>query len=355
MSIDALVRPEIRSLHPYATARQENATVRLNANELSWSSNGVAGGRSLNRYPAIRPTELNERLADNYGVPSQNLLVTRGSSEAIDLLVRAFCRAGRDSIVVMEPTFGMYRVYGDIQGATTLPVPLDPDRDFELDVAATLARCTPDTKLIFLCSPNNPTGNALRRADITDIARARAERSIVVVDEAYAEFSAAPSLVDSLGELENLVVLRTLSKALGLAGVRCGALIGPAKLVGWLNGILAPYALATPVVESVLAAFSPPALAGARQAVAAVVSERERLHRELTALPAVAHVWASNTNFLLVRLRRFDATMAALRAKRILVRDFAADRALVDCVRITIGCREENDLLLGALRDGSEA
>lgn len=352
MTIEALVRPEIRSLKPYVTARQETATVRLNANELPWSSQ--AAGVPLNRYPAIRPVALQTALAGLYGVPAERLLVTRGSSEAIDLLVRAFCRAGRDSILVTPPTFAMYRVYADIQGARTLEVPLDAARDFRPDTGAVLERCEADTKLVFVCSPNNPTGHVMPQADIVELARARAGRSVIVVDEAYAEFNDEESVAGAFAGLENVVVLRTLSKALGLAGARCGAVIGDPALVGWLNGMLAPYAFATPVIDRVLDALSPENLAQAKRAVAAVVRERERMTVALTGLRAVDRVWPSRTNFLLARFHDLPFAMQALARRRILVRDFPQDALLAGCARITIGTPAENGLLLDTLREDRE-
>lgn len=351
MTIESLVRPEIRGLKPYVTARQEAATVRLNANELPWSSQDAGDGVPLNRYPAIRPATLQAALADLYGVPAERLLVTRGSSEAIDLLVRAFCRAGRDSILVTPPTFAMYRVYADIQGARTLEAPLDAARGFRPDAGVLLDRCEDDTKLVFVCSPNNPTGNAVAHADIVELARARAGRSVIVVDQAYAEFNDEEAISGELATLDNVVVLRTLSKALGLAGARCGAVIGAPALVGWLNGMLAPYAFATPVVERVLDALSPENRAQAQRAVAAIVRERERMTAALAALPAVDRVWPSRTNFLLTRFHDLQRVMQALACRRILVRDFPQETLLAGCARITIGTPSENQLLLDALRD----
>lgn len=354
MGIDSLVRPEILNLKRYVTARQENATVRMNANELPWPSQTDSATVPLNRYPEIRPERLQQVLADYYGVPLKCLLATRGSSEAIDLLIRAFCQAGRDSIVVTPPTFSMYRVYADIQGAETLSVPLAAGNDFQLDVAALLATCKTTTKLIFICSPNNPTGHITPAAQILEIARERRGTSIVVVDEAYAEFSGAASLLSSLEEFDNIVVLRTLSKALALAGVRCGAIVGATRLIGWLDAMLAPYALATPVIDSVLRAFTIENLRTSRDALAHIVEERERLRTALVSLPRVAHIWPSQANFLLVRFRNLDLVVDQLRSQRILVRDFSHDPRLAECARITVGTQEENDLLIAALRDGGE-
>ena len=354
MSLETLVRPEIRNLKPYVTARQEAATVRLNANELPWSPGDSIGAASLNRYPPIRPASLQTALAALYGVPPESLLATRGSSEAIDLLIRAFCRAGLDSIIVTPPTFAMYRVYADIQGAQTIEVPLSAEDGFRMDVGRILERCEAGTKLIFVCSPNNPTGNTVPRTDIIELARERAGRSVIVVDEAYAEFNDESSLAGSIAGLDNLVVLRTLSKALGLAGARCGAVLGAPALVGWLNGMLAPYALATPVLDRVMDALSAANLDRARQAVAEVVQERNRVAAALIDLPSVTRVWPSRTNFLLARFRDLASVMRILRDRRILIRDFPQEPALAGCARITIGAREENERLLAALQGGPE-
>lgn len=354
MGIDSLVRPEILNLKRYVTARQESATVRMNANELPWPSQVDSASVPLNRYPEIRPQKLQEVLADYYGVPVECLLATRGSSEAIDLLVRAFCQAGRDSIVVTPPTFSMYRVYADIQGAETLSAPSQPGDDFQLDVEALLATCKPTTKIIFICSPNNPTGHVTPAAQILEIARARRGKSIVVVDEAYAEFSEATSLSSSLEEFDNIVVLRTLSKALALAGARCGAVVGAAPLIAWLDAMLAPYALATPVIDSVLHAFTVENLRTSRDALIHIVQERERLREALASQPQVLHIWPSQTNFLLVRFSNLGRVVAQLRSQRILIRDFPHDPQLAECARITIGTPQENDFLIAALRDGGE-
>lgn len=354
MSVMSLIRPEIRQLVPYVTARQVSNTLRLNANELPYTTCPTVASIPLNRYPAIRPVHLHEALAEHYASSPKNLLATRGSSEAIDLLIRAFCRAGRDSILVASPTFAMYRVYADIQGARTITVPLTAD-DFLLDPAAVVEHCEADTKLIFLCSPNNPTGSTFPAAAILELVRARAGRSVVVVDEAYAEFSRSDTLIPSIGDFDNLVVLRTLSKALGLAGVRCGAVLGPGELIGWLDGMLAPYALATPVIDSVLHALAPEKLAKARQAVAETVRQRERLRQALGASPLVNRVWPSQANFLLARFNELQPVIDALSARSILIREFTRDSALANCARITVGTADEIDRLLSALDELSEA
>ena len=347
MSIAALARPEVRDLKPYEAAAQVEGTIRLNANEAPWSGSD-AFRRPLNRYPEIRPARLRETLASRFGCPASKLLVTRGSSEAIDLLVRVFCRTGIDSIAVTSPSFSMYAHYARIQGAALVRVAGDPDDNFIPEPEALLAACTDTTRLIFLCSPNNPTGGVLPRTVIEGLLGARAERSVVVVDEAYIEFSNERSTAELLGEYPNLVVLRTLSKALGFAGARCGAVLGPEAVIDILSAVQAPYALSTPVVECVEDALSSEGLDIAARRVADTIAERERLATELAALEMVVKVWPSSANFLLVRVRDVDAVMAATRNAGILLRYLGGE--LSGCVRISVGSGAENRALLDALR-----
>lgn len=347
MSIEGLARPEIRELNAYQTAVQLDGALRLHANEASWSV--AAAGDSLNRYPEIRPEALQARLADRFAVTRDKILVTRGSSEAIDLLIRTFCRAGKDSIVIMPPTFGMYRVYADIQGARTILCPLLPERNFVLDVDVLLDHCSASSKLIFVCSPNNPTGNLIARQDIIRLLEARRGSSIIVVDEAYIEFSETESLADLMVAHDNLVVLRTLSKALALAGARCGAVIGSKELIRLLNGVLAPYALATPVIDCVMRALSSSEASSYDDRIGEIIAERERVAAELATSNQVRKVWPSHANFLLVRFRDLVDAQKRLRSERILIRDYADTPGLGNCARITIGSRSENDRLLAAL------
>jgi histidinol-phosphate aminotransferase len=348
-----LARPEVRNLRPYTTARQEPGTLRLNANEAPSPAGGDRPG--LNRYPPIRPQLLRDRLADYFGVSPDNLLATRGASEGIDLLVRTFCRPGSDNILITPPTFAMYRVYADMQAAGVVAVPLARERDFGFDVQRVLAGCDDNTRLVFVCSPNNPTGGPVSRSDILQLAEARKARSIVVVDEAYVEFSGADSLAKDAERLGNLVVLRTLSKALALAGARCGAVIGPAELVQLVGALLAPYAIATPVIDCVLEALAPRNLQRAQASIEGTIRERERLCTELARHPLVRKVWPSRANFLLVQFTDPVPVREALRERRILIREFEDDEDLADCARITVGSRDDNDRLLRTLAAIEEA
>ncbi len=349
MSIAERARPEILALRPYAAAVQVEDTIRLNANEAPWTSGADAHRRPLNRYPEIRPARLRAALADRFDVPAHRLLVTRGSSEAIDMLIRAFCRAGVDSIATVSPGFSMYRHYAAIQGAAVNTIAGSPDENFMPDLDGLLDACEDDTRLVFLCSPNNPTGTSLPEPFIRSVLEARRGRSAVVVDEAYIEFSGQRSSVSMLDEFDNLVVLRTLSKALAFAGARCGAVIGRRPVIDMLDAIQAPYAMSTPVVERVEDALSARWLGEAATRVDEIVAERERVSEALAGLSFVGRVWPSDANFLLVRLTDVETVMNVTRGAGILLRYFGDD--LADCVRISIGTRDENDALLAALRE----
>ena len=344
MTIADLVRPEIRALRPYVAAEQVDDTLRLNANEAPWTNGADCFRRPLNRYPEIRPGTLRRLLAHNFGCTDESLLVTRGTSEAIDLLIRTFCRSGEDNIVTLEPTFSMYGHYAIVQGAGERTVTTSPDEDFAVDIDAVLDACDARTRLVFLCSPNNPTGTSLPRERLVDLLRRRGERSAVVVDEAYVEFSAQASVIELLEEYPNLVVLRTLSKALAFAGARCGAVIGPTDVIALLDAVQAPYALATPVVEYVEDALENSSSDDARRNIGEIVAERERLMQRIAAFDFVEKVWPSDANFFLVRVRDARSVLARCRDERVLLRDFGGD--LVDCIRITVGSRTDSDRLL---------
>jgi histidinol-phosphate aminotransferase len=344
-----LVRPEILALTPYSSARSEakglagpRPKVWLDANENPETPS--VGGPLHNRYPQPQPAALVARLARLYRVAPANVLVTRGSDEGIDLLLRAFCRAGRDAILITPPTYGMYKVAAAIQHARVVTVPLDAQKDFALDPGAVLRAVTPATKIVFLCSPNNPTGALLEREAVLHIAQKLLGRAVVAVDEAYLEFSGARSLATELGRLPNLVVLRTLSKAFGLAGVRCGATIADPALIGVLQKIIAPYPIPGPVLEAALAALSPAGLAAARQSVKELVAARRKLSRALAKIPSVRCVWPSDANFLLVGVEDAARLMALARARGIVLRDRSRD--VPNTVRITLGTVDENALVL---------
>lgn len=344
-----LVRPEILALTPYSSARSEakglagaRPKVWLDANENPETPS--VGAPLHNRYPQPQPADLVARLARLYRVAPEKILVTRGSDEGIDLLLRAFCRAGRDAILITPPTYGMYKVAAAIQHARVLTAPLDAEKDFALDARAVLRAVTPATRIVFLCSPNNPTGALLARDAVLQIARKLLGRAVVVVDEAYLEFSGARSLATELPRRPNLVVLRTLSKAYGLAGVRCGVTIADPALIRVLQKIIAPYPIPGPVLEAALAALTPSGLAAARRSARTLVAARRRLATALKKLPVVRHVWPSNANFLLVAVQDSARLMDLARARGIILRDRSKD--VPNTVRITVGAPDENAQVL---------
>lgn len=344
-----LIRPDLEEFRPYASARRTAPAgrIRLDANESPWPP--FAGGRGLNRYPEPQPTALRQRLAGLYGIPAERLLLTRGSDEAMDVLCRGFCRAGQDSVVVVPPSFGMYEICARIQGAGVRRVPLDADDDFALDADAVLAACDRSVKLVFLCSPNNPTGQVVAPGTVRAICEALAGRALVVLDEAYVEFAHQPSLVSSAHSLFNLVVLRTLSKARGLAGARVGALAGPPELVSFLQGLLPPYPLPAPAARAALRALRPLAERLTRRRIARVRRERERMAASLAGLAAVERVYPSQANFLLVRFRDASTVLAACRDAGIVLRDMSDRAGLDQCLRITVGRRADNVRLFDTL------
>lgn len=347
MSIARIARPEIRALDAYSAAEQVDDTIRLNANEAPWASPVDRFARPLNRYPEIRPAGLRSALARRFGVAASSTLVTRGTSEAIDLLIRCFCEPGRSEIVTTAPTFSMYRHYARIQGARVREVAGDPSLDFAPDPEAVAAAIGPEARLVFLCSPNNPTGTLVPDDALLRILECASDKAAVVVDEAYIEFADSPSAVRLLDRFDNLVVLRTLSKALAFAGARCGVALAAPDVIRLLDAVQAPYAVATPVVECVAAALEADALEEAEKQVADIVAERERMATRLGDYPTVRHIWPSAANFLLVRVDDAEAVVAAARRDGILLRHFGGD--LPDCIRITIGSAAENDRLLACL------
>jgi len=345
-----IARPEIVALKPYEHASWEPHLERMHANELPWRSDADDSDAGLNRYPEPQPKELVARLASLYGVSKDQLLVGRGSDEGIDLLCRSFCRAGQDSILVCPPTFGMYSVMAHVQGAGVVTVPLKVNDGFALDVDEVLRQCTPNVKLLFLCSPNNPTGNTIPADVILHIANRVEGQSIVVVDEAYVEFSSFPSLVPQIEKVPQLAIMRTLSKAHGLAGARCGTLMANAEVISLLRKVIHPYAMTQLTVEAALKVLQPSQLPLMNERLAAIKSERQRLFEALGKLAAVKRVWPSDGNFLLAEFADPDRALKSSRAANLLIREVRAQVGLPRTLRISIGSPSQNDRLLESFK-----
>jgi histidinol-phosphate aminotransferase len=347
-SIVERARAEIRALTPYSHAAWEPSLERLHANELPWRVAGDASAAGLNRYPEPQPPQLVQALARLYGVRPEQVLVGRGSDEAIDLLLRVFCRAGQDNVIVCPPTFGMYGVAARIQGAEVRAVPLRADAGFALDEAALLARVDENTKLVFVCSPNNPTANAVPPAQLRRMAQAIAPRALLVVDEAYIDFADVESLSTDIDAIPNLAVLKTLSKAHGLAGARVGALLAAPEVIALARKVIPPYAITELTVEAVTPLLQPAALAATRARVASVLAERARLADGLAASPLIARVWPSDANFLLVDCTDPDQVLKRAHGAGLIIRD-VRQSALPRSLRISVGTPEQNQRLLQSL------
>lgn len=351
-TVQALLREDLRDFGGYRSARSEAlaGSVWLNANESAWANPADAEGR-LRRYPQPQPDALCARLAQLYGVAPAQLLVGRGSDEGIDLLVRAFCAPGQGRVVIAPPVFGMYAVCARLHGAAIVEVPLrDGDAGLCTDLRAMGdAALESNASLLFLCSPGNPSGELLRLSDIAALAQRLRGRCLVIVDEAYLEYTDAPSATTLLAGHDNIAVLRTLSKAHALAAARVGCVLGAPALIEALRRCQAPYPLPQPVVDAAMAALAPQALALTRSRMDAVREARARLADGLRGLPQVRRVYLSEGNFLLARFIDADAAFAALLAAGVVVRDMRAMPQLGDALRITVGSMEECRQMLAAL------
>ena len=348
-----LVREDLRGFGGYKSARTEalQGEVWLNANESAWA-NPADATASSRRYPDPQPLALRDTLAGLYGCSPSQMLIGRGSDEAIDLLVRALCNPGRDAVVITPPVFGMYAVSARLQGAPIIEVPLrDSAQGLDADLQAIGdVALQGNAKLVFLCSPSNPAGSSISLAEIESLAKRLAGKALVVVDEAYAEFSDHESATTLLARNANIAVLRTLSKAHALAAARIGVVIATAELIDVLRRCQAPYPVPTPCAELALAGLSSATQSQTRERVALVKSERERLQAALSITAGVMRVYPSQGNYLLVRFADAESAFRALLSAGVVVRDQRAAPQLDNALRITIGSPEQNDRLLAALQ-----
>jgi len=339
----SLLRPHLLSLKPYSSARSEfdgRAEVYLDANE-----NPFEGG--YNRYPDPLQRDLKTALSGIHGVDVESIFVGNGSDEAIDLLMRLIGRPGRDCILQMPPTYGMYKVSAAINNLALVDVPLGAD--FQPDVRQVLAKASElgeQAKLLFVCTPNNPTGNDFKRDHVLSLIEGF--DGLVVVDQAYSDFSSAPSYVDLLSDHPNLVVLQTLSKAYGLASARLGVAFASTAIVRWLNAIKPPYNVSGPSQAAGLEVLRDEART--RLQIKDILTERTRLEAELNSFEGIEQVYPSDSNFVLCRVPRADTWYAALVGQGIVVRNQTSKFEGVGHLRFTVGTAEENVRLLEALR-----
>lgn len=337
--IMALLRANIRNIVPYSTARddcQVKMDIYLDANENPFDS-------GVNRYPSPHQPQLKKMLSVLKGVPAENIFLGNGSDEPIDLLFRLFCPPGNSSMVQAVPTYGMYSVAAAINDVRVIDAPLT--RDFALDADDLLSRIEPDTRLIFLCSPNNPSGNLLEKDAIIRILDTF--KGITVIDEAYIDFAGSDGFTGLLDRYPRLVVLQTLSKAWGMAGLRIGLAIAHRHIVDVMSRVKYPYNISILNQSKAEALLSDPLSAEDR--VRELVSERKRLADALAVLPGVEKVYPSDANFLLVRFSDKDSAFSGLMKSGIIVRDRSSAYNCEGCLRITVGTPEENDRLVSVL------
>jgi histidinol-phosphate aminotransferase len=356
MDINRIARPEIVAMKPYQSARKTASAdgILLNANEApaTFVDDPDWQRLSLNRYPQPQPAKLISRMAELYNVPESQLLITRGSDEGIDLLTRVFCRPGQDAIVECSPCFGMYRIAATIQGARIIDVPRQTENGFQINFPE-LERVINEqagVRLVFLTSPNNPTGDLIDRAQLERVLNACEGKALVVMDEAYIEFCTLASACELVARWPQLVVLRTLSKAWAAAAVRCGIVIADPAVIGLLQRVIAPYPLAATAIDAALQATSRDAEGRQKQFVKAVRKGRADLHAFLLTCDWIKDVWKSNANFILVRVPDADDLVDWCEGQGIKIRNFNSQHWLEGCVRLTIGNEMEMLALKAALQ-----
>ena len=348
MTIADLARANIRALSPYQSARRLGGTGHtwLNANEAPDAPALHLSKSDYNRYPEPQPAAVINAYAAYAGLTPDNVLVSRGGDEAIELLLKTFCEPG-DVVLHCPPTYGMYAVSAATLGLPQKTVPLTAA--WQLDLPA-IEKALPGVKILYICNPNNPTGTLLHRADLLALLKMTAGRAIVAVDEAYIEYSPAESLVDALPHYPHLAIIRTLSKAFALAGLRCGVTLANPELIALLQKTIAPYPLPGPVADLAAQALQADGLRLMRARVAATLAEREHFAAALRALPAVKHVEPSGANFLLIHCHDGPCTFAALSAAGIITRSQQNALGLADHIRITIGSATEMTETLTVLK-----
>ncbi|HOA37821.1 MAG TPA: histidinol-phosphate transaminase [Flavihumibacter sp.] len=342
-NLDEIIRPNIKKLVPYSSARDEfkgEASVYLDANE---NALGSPLTKWYNRYPDPMQKAIKEKLAAIKGLPAENIFIGNGSDECIDVMIRAFCEPAIDNIILVPPTYGMYEVSANINNVAIKKVPLTPE--FQLDMQALEEAIDGHTKMIFLCSPNNPTGNSLHRQDIEVLLENYF--GVVVIDEAYINFSRQKSFVSDLNSYPNLVVMQTLSKAWGLAALRVGMAFASSDIIAVMNKIKPPYNINQASQELVLKALDE--VGQVNDMIRVLVEERIQLAAKLATLPTVKKVYPSDANFLLLQIDDAHHTYQRLLEKGIVVRDRSNVLLTENCLRITVGTEKENQELFTAL------
>ncbi len=343
--LNNIVRNNIKKLQPYSSARSEfkgKADVFLDANENCY---GSPLNDKYNRYPDPLQIKLKEKISDIKKIPAENIFIGNGSDEAIDILFRVFCNPGMDNIIICPPTYGMYEVSANINDIKVNKINLIPEI-FQLDIPNILKAISPQTKLIFICCPNNPTGNGVKWNDIKAILEKFS--GIVVIDEAYINYASYKSLIPELLNYPNLVILQTLSKAWGLAGLRLGIAFATEEIISLFNKVKPPYNINQ--TSQLLAIEALGNINIVNQWIKETVEEREVLSAELKKMHFVLFVYDSDANFILVKMKNADMIYGYLVEKGIIIRNRSKIDLCENCLRITVGTKEENKILLDALK-----
>jgi histidinol-phosphate aminotransferase len=346
--LDKLIRPNIKTLTPYSSARDEftgEAKVFLDANE---NSLGSPLTKWYNRYPDPHQYKLKEQIAFVKSMPTENIFLGNGSDECIDLLFRCFCEPKKDNVIICPPTYGMYEVSANINDIEVRKAPLL--ENFQLDLIHLENLVDDNTKLIWICSPNNPTGNSINRTDIESILNNF--NGIVVIDEAYINFAKQKSFIQELADYPNLVILQTLSKAWGLAGLRLGMAFASADIIDVLNKVKPPYNINQATQDLALKALQE--VGQVNDMINLLVDMRNALMQVFQQIPIVEKVFPSDANFFLVKIKDAKKVYDFLLTKGIVVRDRSNVQLCNDCLRITIGTEKENTLLVDAIADWLE-
>ncbi len=343
--LESLIRENIKKLTPYSSARDEfsgEAKVFLDANE---NSLGSPLTKWYNRYPDPHQRAIKEKLSFVKSIAAEHIFLGNGSDECIDLLFRCFCEPGKDNVIICPPTYGMYEVSANINAVELRRAPLL--EDFQLDLVHLENLVDANTKLIWLCSPNNPTGNALNRSDIEMVLNNF--NGIVVIDEAYINFSRQRSFVQELGDYPNLVVLQTFSKAWGLAGLRLGMAFASPAIIEVLNKVKPPYNINQATQELALKALEE--IGQVNDMIRLLVDMRGALAEVFASMPTVEKVYPSDANFILVKIKEARKIYEFLLTKGIVLRDRSNVKLCEDCLRITVGTEKENTILVDAMQD----
>lgn len=340
--IEKLIRPNIAALCPYSTARDEctcKLGIFLDANESPYEN-------GWNRYPDPHQKTLKARISEIKGIPASNIFLGNGSDEAIDLIFRVFCVPGRDNVIAIAPSYGMYTVAAQTNDIAVREVLLG--KDFELDTEAIISAVDENTKAIFLCSPNNPSGNAFTNSQIIELAEKTGR--IIVLDEAYIDFCDEPSMAGRVNEINNLIVFQTMSKARGMAGLRLGMAFACERIISLMSMVKYPYNINEATQKIALKLLAEPI----DSQVSEIISERERISNAISGMPFIRKVYPSQANFLLVKVDDANGLYDHLISDGIIVRNRNKVTGCAGCLRITIGLKDENETLLKSLKKYEE-